>query len=134
MENAVTFLVVTVFLLIVYSYTTGKIEKRKNKKEEKKAGRFPPAGKSTEQPDDFNYARVLILPCNVYVPNDPNIRDYLDQEVRMTGRVNSALREIEDLGGRDIKLDFWSCKGEGSGLPYIIAVITCRRPHVRDEG
>lgn len=134
MENAVTFLVVTVFLLIVYSYTTGKIEKRKNKKEEKKAGRFLPAGKSTEQPDDFNYARVLILPCNVYVPNDPNIRDYLDQEVRMTGRVNGVLREIEDLGGRDVKLDFWSCKGEGSGLPYIIAVITCRRPHVRDEG
>lgn len=128
MENAVTFLVVIVFLLIVYSYATGKIEKRKNRKEEKKAARLFPAAKDPEDPDSFLYARVLILPCNVYVSSD-QYHDLLDQEVRMSGRVNSTLREIEDLGGHDVKLDFWSFKGTDSGLPYIMAVITCRRPH-----
>ncbi len=131
MDNVITFLVVIVFLLIVYSYTTGKIEKRKNKKAEKKAGRLLPAGKGPEQPDEFLFSRVLIFPLSTPEESDPE--SARSREVRLENRINRTLREIADVDGHDVKIEsFLYCDFVQDS--FLLVIISCKRPHVKDEG
>ena len=131
MENVITFVVMIVFLLIVYSYATGRIEKRKNGKAEKKAGRLAPVGKSTEQPDEFLFSRVLVFPMNAAKVSD--LESVRDREIRVENRINRTLREIEDVGGHDVKIEsFLYCDFVQDS--FLLVIISCKRPHVKDEG
>ena len=131
MENVITFVVMIVFLLIVYSYATGRIEKRKNGKAEKKAGRLAPVGKSTEQPDEFLFSRVLVFPMNAAKVSD--LESVRDREIRVENRINRTLREIEDVDGHDVKIEsFLYCDFVQDS--YVLVIISCKRPHVKDEG
>ncbi len=131
MENVITFVVMIVFLLIVYSYASGRIEKRKNGKTEKKAGRLAPAGKGTERPDEFFFSRVLIFPLDASASSDPE--SLRVREVRLESRINCTLREIADIDGHDVKIEsFLYCDFIQDS--YLLVIISCKRPHVKDEG
>ena len=124
MKNGISFLIVVVFLLLVYLYTTGKIEKRKNRKEAKRAGFLPgEAGK----PDGFPYCRVAVLP---FSPADQSVTD---MEQSMTGRINRMVRELEDAGGHDFDMDSFLYL-DRAGFACVIVMIRCLRSHVKDEG
>ena len=129
MKNAVSFLIVVVFLLIVYMYTTGKIEKRKNRKEAKRAGRFPV---KASDPDEFLYCRTVIIPFSS-VLNSMDDQTVSDMERRITGRINRAVRDLEDAGGHDFSMDVFIYH-YAVGTASLIVMIRCMRPHLKDEG
>ena len=130
MKNAVSFLIVVVFLLIVYMYTTGKIEKRRNRKEAKHAGRFPV---KAEDPDEFLYCRVAVLPCNAVLRSSTDDQMVSDMEMRMAGRINRVIRDLEDTGGHDFSMDSFIYQ-DVVGTAFLIVIIRCIRPHIKDEG
>lgn len=129
MDNFISIAVVFVFLLLVYTYASGKIEKRKNGKAAKKAGRFPAAAETEPRimkPSDedvFTDCRVLVISLR----ENSTLRDF---EISANARISHAIRQFEDLGGYDVRIE--------SLQPYvddlICVIVTCRRPHVKDEG
>lgn len=124
MKNAVSFLIIVVFFLIVYLYTTGKIEKRKNRKEAKRVGRLPV---EAERPDEFPYFRVAVFPVSEIE------QSISEMEQRMAGRINRLVRELEDVGGHSFDMDSFLFQDVAGG-EYLVVMIRCMRPHVRDEG